>query len=175
MFGITSLTVPSWAAIAAIAAAAVAAIVDIRTRKIPNALTIPVVVAAVIAHGALEGAPGGLLALWGAVIAGGLLLPGWLMGWMGAGDVKAMAAVGAWLAYPASLVAVLAALIAGGILSLIVAARHGVTGRVVVGAARLGAWSAHPRGAGVPETTGLRFPFAAAILAGGLVSLWVRI
>jgi Flp pilus assembly protein protease CpaA len=75
MFGITSLTVPSWAAIAAIAAAAVAAIVDIRTRKIPNALTIPVVIAAVIAHGALEGAPGGLLALWGAVIAGGLLLP----------------------------------------------------------------------------------------------------
>ena len=175
MFGITSLTVPTWAAIAAIAAAAAAAIVDLRTRRIPNALTIPMVVGAVLLHGSLEGAPGGMRALWGAVIAGGLLLPGWLMGWMGAGDVKAMAAVGAWLAYPAALVAVLAALIAGGVLSLIVAARHGMTGRVLAGAARLGVWAANPRHAAAPPTSGIRFPFAAAILVGGLVSLWVRI
>jgi prepilin peptidase CpaA len=173
--GTTSLTVPAWSAIAAIAVAAFAAAVDLRSRRIPNAFTIPALVAAVLVHGALEGAPGGLRALWGAVIAGGLLLPGWLMGWMGAGDVKAMAAVGAWLAYPTSLVAVLASLIAGGVISLIIAARHGMTGRALVGAARLGAWTAGSRGASVPDTSGLRFPFAVAILAGSLASLWVHL
>jgi Flp pilus assembly protein protease CpaA len=94
---------------------------------------------------------------------------------MGAGDVKAMAAAGAWLAYPACLVATLAALVAGGVFSLVVAIRHGVTGRALVGAVRLGAWTASGRVTAEPATSGLRFPFAAAILAGALASLWVRI
>ncbi len=174
MPGSGTLTVPLGWALAVIIVAAIAVVWDLRTRRIPNALTGSVFLAALVAHGIVGGGSGAAMAALGAVVAGGLLLPGWLMGWMGAGDVKTMAAVGACLAWPASLVAVLASMIAGGVISLIVAARHRAVGRALTGALRLGGWAFGGVGGGPPATTGVRFPFATAILAGSVISLWVR-
>jgi prepilin peptidase CpaA len=118
-----------------------------------------------------------LLALAGAGIALGLLLPGWLLKWMGAGDVKLMAALGAWLAFPQAVMAVLASLIAGGLISVIVSLRHGKFVEMLRNAAWIGAWGLGARRGKTlapPITTGVRFPFALAVLAGSTFALWVR-
>src|SRR2546427_9014108 len=96
------------------------------------------------------------------------------MGWMGGGDVKLSAAIGAWLGLPQALFAVLASLMAGGLIAALVAARSGVLKRSLFGAAQLGAWLMNGVGrTEQPSTSGVRFPFAVAILAGTSVMLWV--
>jgi prepilin peptidase CpaA len=171
------LTVPVWAALAVVAVTLIAADTDYRSRRIPNLLTLPALLAALAIHAIAGGAHGVGQAALGALVAGGILLPGWLLGWMGAGDVKLMSAVGAWLAWPASLTASLAALIAGGVIALVVAIRHRALGRSLRGAASIGIWALllPGRKAPPPAASSLRFPFAAAILAGSIISLWVRI
>jgi prepilin peptidase CpaA len=111
-------------------------------------------------------------ALTATAIAGGVLLPGWLMGWMGAGDVKLMAAAAAWLGMPGAVVAVLVSLIAGGLISALIALREGVLRQALQGAAMLAAGVA--RGGAAPVSTGIRFPFAVAIVAGVTFASIVR-
>ena len=155
-----ALTVPVWAAVAVVAITLIAADTDFRSRRIPNALTLTAILVALVAHAITGGVHGLAQAGLGMLVGGGILLPGWLMGWMGAGDVKLMAAVGAWLAWPASLTATLVSLIAGGVFALAVAAKHRSLGRSLRGA---------------PAASDLRFPFAGAILAGAMMSLWLRL
>jgi prepilin peptidase CpaA len=167
---------PLWVAAPVIALVAMATQADVRNRKIPNVLTGLGLLFGIAAHLVLDGPTGALNALIGALIAGGILFPGWLMGFMGAGDVKLMAAVGAWLGYPNALLAAVAALIAGGLISVIVAARKGVLMQAARNAVRLGVSLVVGRGksSGVPPvTTGVRFPFAPAVLIGAIfVLLW---
>ena len=74
-----------------------AAVIDIRTRRIPNWFTVPVLAAGVIFH-VVTGGLGGLWTAVGGFATGfGILLVLWLMGGGGGGDVKLMGAVGAWL------------------------------------------------------------------------------
>lgn len=168
MFGTASIGM----SVAVISLTAGAAILDVRTRRIPNLLTGPALLAGLLAHLVVAGPTGLRDSMYGALVAGGLLLPGWLLGWTGAGDVKLMAAVGAWLAFPAAVLAVLASLIAGGVIALITAARQGVLGRSLWNTALIGAWTAAGlhRGGARPVTTGIRFPFGVAILAGTIAA-----
>jgi prepilin peptidase CpaA len=172
-----ALTVPVWVALAVAAITLIAADTDFRSRRIPNALTLTAVLAALVAHALTGGVHGLGQAGLGMLVAGGILLPGWLMGWMGAGDVKLMAAVGAWLGWPVSLAATLVSLIAGGVFALAVAARHKSLGRSLKGALHMGAWAAvlPGRKGPPPAASDLRFPFAGAIMAGSMMSLWLRI
>jgi len=166
------MNVPLWVAAPVIVLVAVATRADVRTRTIPNRLTFPALLLGLALHAALGGAEGFKSALVGMAVAGGILLPGWLFRWMGAGDVKLMAAVGAWMAWPQALVAVLASLVMGGAISLIVAVRRGVLRQALIGAATIGS-SVMARNPGLPQvTTGVRFPFAVAILAGSTIALW---
>jgi prepilin peptidase CpaA len=168
------MNVPLWVAAPVIVLVAVATRADVRTRTIPNRLTFPALLLGLALHAALGGAGGFKSALVGMAVAGGILLPGWLFRWMGAGDVKLMAAVGAWMAWPQALIAVLASLVMGGAISLIVAMRRGVLRQALYGAATIGA-SVMARNPGLPQvTTGVRFPFAVAILAGSTIALWFR-
>jgi prepilin peptidase CpaA len=77
---------------------AYACLSDLRTRRIPNALVITLMIlglafstgAGPFPEGLVHGASGVLtgLVLW---------LPFWLLGWLGAGDVKLFAGAAAWL------------------------------------------------------------------------------
>ncbi len=168
---------PLWVAIPVIVLVAMATRADLRTRKIPNALTGPALLLGVAMQAYLYGPAGAWNGLLGAVVAGAILLPGWLMRATGAGDVKLMAAVGAWLGYPGSLAAAVATLIAGGVIAVLVAARRGqlrpaLRNTLVMGLNLM----ARKGGAAAPEpvTTGVRFPFAPAILVGVLFALLKR-
>lgn len=149
---------------------------DALTRRIPNRLVVLGLCLAIFVRVFLDGVSALPSAVAGTLVAGGLLLPGWLLGWTGAGDVKLMSVVGAWLGATLGGMAVLLSLIAGGVLALVVAVRHGMLRRSLTGAAALGAWLLQPHaGPAPPVTSGLRFPFAFAILAGSFTALWVRV
>lgn len=172
------MNAPLWVAMPLVILVALATRADVRTRRIPNLLVGPALALAVVAHATLGGWAGFTGSLAGLLVAGGLLLPGHLARWMGAGDVKLMAAVGAWLAWPLALTAVLAALVAGGVVSLVVAARRRVLTRTLHGAAAIGWWTlSAPAGTGgpAPAGSGVRFPFAVAAAAGSLFALMVRL
>lgn len=147
---------------------------DARTRRIPNRLILLGLCSAIVVRYFLEGSPGLLSVATGALIAGGLLFPGWLLGWTGAGDVKLMAVSGAWLGATIGGFAVLFSLIAGGVFALVAAVRHGVLRQSVVGAAVLGFWAFAPDRTPAPVTTGIRFPFAVAILTGTFAAMCFR-
>ena len=83
------------AAVAAFTAAA--AISDWRTRRLPNWLTVPAFVLAVLTHTAVNGLAGLGFSLGGFATGFGILLVLWLIGGGGGGDVKLMGALGAWL------------------------------------------------------------------------------
>ncbi len=74
-----------------------AAISDLRTRKLPNWLTVPALVAALLMHTVINGLAGLGFSLFGFVTGFGILLVLWLTGGSGGGDVKLMGALGAWL------------------------------------------------------------------------------
>lgn len=76
---------------------AVAALSDLRTRRLPNWLTVPAFAAAVLAHTVVNGLGGLGFALLGFATGFGILLVLWLIGGGGGGDVKLMGALGAWL------------------------------------------------------------------------------
>ncbi len=168
---------PLWVTLPVLALVIAAAATDVRTRRIPNALTGPAALLGLASHWAIGGSGDLLNALTGLLVAGALLLPAWLMRWMGAGDVKLIAAVGAWLGYPQALIAVLAACVAGGVVAGLVAARRGLLKQALVGAAWMGAWAVSGwRRGGTPQpvTSGVRFPFGVAVAAGAIFALCVR-
>lgn len=165
---------PPWVALPVIVLVALATRADVQARKVPNVLTAPAFLLGILVHFILAGMTGAGNALLGAVVAGAILLPGWLMGFTGAGDVKLMAAVGAWLGYPGGLVAAIATLIAGGLIAVFVAARRGVLGQALRSTLAVGLALLARRGGGpapMPATTGVRFPFAPAVLAGAIFAL----
>ncbi|MEF3698513.1 A24 family peptidase [Desulfolutivibrio sp.] len=91
-----------------------AAAFDMRTGKIPNAVTFPAVLAFAAAHAVLSGLPGLLFSLAGCGAGLTFLLVPHLFGYLGAGDVKLMAVVGAALGLHALLTVFLFTSIAGG-------------------------------------------------------------
>jgi prepilin peptidase CpaA len=76
---------------------AIAAALDWRTRKIPNWITVPGILAGVTLRTVISGWPGAKASLEGAGLALALLLPLVLLRALGAGDWKLMGAIGAFL------------------------------------------------------------------------------
>ena len=74
-----------------------AAILDVRHRRIPNALSVAGLVIGLVFRIATEGMPGLGDALGGFAVGFGSLLLLWAMGGGGGGDVKLMGALSVWL------------------------------------------------------------------------------
>jgi prepilin peptidase CpaA len=76
---------------------ATAAIIDARYHKIPNWLTYPTMVGAIVFYAGTKGFDGFLFSIEGIGVGLGLLIFPYLMGGMGAGDTKLMGAIGGLL------------------------------------------------------------------------------
>ncbi len=165
--------------IAVVAVALVACVSDIRTRRVPNLLTLGGAAAALI-FSALQGGLAGFgwsAAGWltGAV----LFFPFFAVRGMGAGDVKLIAALGAWLgAFDALYLAAFTALAGGAMALVAVLLRRYITQTFWNVWLILKTWqSMGPRP--VPELTletsrGPRLAYAVPIAAGALTTVWLR-
>jgi prepilin peptidase CpaA len=148
----------------------IAALIDLRTRRVPNSVTLPLAMLGVGMAAAGAGRVGLGGALLGALVGLLLMLPGHLLGATGAGDVKLLAAVGTALG-PSDIVwAFLYMAMAGGALALAVAARRGRVARTLDATASL----VVTRGANVAEIedvrTDNRFAYAPAIAIGAVLA-----
>jgi prepilin peptidase CpaA len=102
-----------------------AALLDWRSRRIPNWLTVPGLLIGVGTHSMLTGWHGTLFALEGAALALILLLPLVLLRALGAGDWKLMGAVGAFLGPMLFLFVLLGSIFASGIMAVVQVLRVG--------------------------------------------------
>ena len=148
--------------------------IDGKTRRIPNALTLPIMGAALVWHFADAGASGLMFSLGGLAAGLGLMLVPFLMGGLGGGDVKMLAAVGAvkgaWFVFTAFLCMG----VAGGLMGLVFALCHGrlkATLRNMKDICILLYFHTNPRvAAGSQSGAAGAFPYAGAIAIGVLLS-----
>jgi len=102
----------------------IAAVRDICFHKIPNRLTYPAMIAALIFHVCMNGTDGFLFSLKGLGLGIAILAIPYLLGGMGAGDVKLLGVVGAFLGPVGVVVAFLGTAIVGGIYALTLLILH---------------------------------------------------
>ena len=102
-----------------------ATVIDLRTRRIPNALTASLAGAGLLLAATGLGRIGVIAALAGGLAGVLLMLPGHIFGGTGGGDVKLLGAVGTLLGPGDTFRACLVAMIAGAVLAVIVAVRRG--------------------------------------------------
>jgi len=100
-----------------VAGTAVAALFDLRVRRIPNALTAPMAIAAVALHAA-GGVVAALVVLAAMIVAFAIGSIAFSAGWLGGGDVKLIAAACGLASVPGCFVLVCCILIAGGVLAI---------------------------------------------------------
>jgi prepilin peptidase CpaA len=155
-----------------------ACVFDVRTRRIPNALTFSAAVAGLLYHAATSGVSGVQMAGAGWLLGLLLLLPYFALGGMGGGDVKLVAALGAWLGPWETFWLAMYAGIAGGVLGLIVALAHGYVRRAIANvSSMLGFWAVAGfkpvPGMTLESSTAPRLAYAIPILAGTMVALWL--
>jgi len=105
-----------------------AALLDWRSRRIPNWLTVPGLLSGVVVHALIAGWHGALFALEGAGLALILLLPLVALRALGAGDWKLMGAVGAFVGPVMFLFVLMGSILPSGLMSIVQVYR---TGRVM--------------------------------------------
>ena len=98
----------------------VAAVIDYRRFRVPNLLTFPLCASGLVFHGIAGGLSGLQASAQGLLIGGLLLALFYVLGVMGAGDVKLLAGVGAWLGASNIFHIFLVAALAAGVQSLVV-------------------------------------------------------
>ena len=101
--------------------ALLATVVDLKTHRVPNSLTLTCALLGLGFALGVGGLPGLLGALAGFAVAFGLLLPGYLFGFTGGGDLKLMAGLGCFLGPELSLAAVLLYYPLGAVVALLFA------------------------------------------------------
>ena len=100
---------------------ALGAAIDLRSRRVPNWLTLGITVAGLALAATRLSGLSLPVAFAGLALGLAVMLPGHLIGATGAGDVKLLAALGTMLGPKAVLFAFIYAAIAGGVLAVIVA------------------------------------------------------
>lgn len=109
-----------------LAALIAASVTDITRQRIPNAITLPLAAFGIVYHLYTAGMGGMLFSVAGLLAGAALLILFYLVGGMGAGDVKLMGAVGSILGPVNVLYAFMYCAILGGIYSLVVLYRYNI-------------------------------------------------
>lgn len=162
--------------------AVIAGVIDLKSSRVPNWLTLPALVAGFVLRGSLQGVPGLASAGKGLALALAIYVPLWLLRAMGAGDAKLMAAVGAitgpgdWL-----LIFVVSSLL-GGLVGVWIAARRRVLRRTLANTVlavgellRFRApWKAEPS-LDVSREESMRMPHGAIIGSSVLLLFFARL
>jgi prepilin peptidase CpaA len=166
----------TWTFVTGLAVAAAAS--DLRFRRVPNALTLGAAALGILVSGLAGGLHGVSQSLLGWVVGLALFLPLFVVGGLGAGDVKLLAAFGAWLGPTGALWAAFWAALVGGVLALAVAAAHGYLSQAFRNLAALArTWRVlGPTpipGLTLQDARGPRLAYAVPVSAGALLALWL--
>jgi prepilin peptidase CpaA len=167
------------AQIVSLALASVACGWDLRTRRIPQVLTLGGALAGFAFHALNGGWSAGLASATGWAVGIAIFFLPFALGGLGAGDVKLLGAIGAWLGPMNAVWVGLYAGAAGGVLAIFVALTKGY---LIQAVGNVGVMLAYWRLNGMkplPEFTlehsrGPRLAYAVPILAGTMVTLWLK-
>lgn len=110
--------------IAVVSGGAAAAAIDLRTRRVPNGLTLAIAATGLVLAAAGLGRVAFLAAIGGCVVGVMLMLPGHIFGATGGGDVKLLGALGTLLGPAGVVTAFLAMAVVGGLMALAIAVRR---------------------------------------------------
>lgn len=150
---------------------------DLRTRRIPNWITVPGAMLGFLLQSFYGGLNGALASLAGAGLGLGIFLGFYMAGGMGAGDVKLFSAVGALVGPRALILVFVFTGLLGGIAAVVLAVYRGrlrqtllQTGMLLLDFGRLRWREPRAESAAAPPEA-LRLPYGAVIAGGTLVSL----
>ena len=164
---------------AATACALIGSVFDVKSRRIPNFITMPAFLLGLALHLALGGWRQLLTSLAAGVICGAIFLVFYLAGGMGAGDVKLILAVGciAGLSHVAYLLVLTA--LCGGVMAIVWAVARGQLQQTIM---NVGELASHHRHEGLQphpdlnlkNAATLRLPYALAIACGSMLTLYFQ-
>jgi prepilin peptidase CpaA len=164
---------------AATACALVGSVFDVKSRRIPNFVTMPAFLFGLALHLALGGWRQLLSSLAAGLICAAVFLVFYIAGGMGAGDVKLILAVGciAGLSHVAYLLVLTA--LSGGVMAIVWAVARGQLQQTIV---NVGELASHHRHAGLQphpdlnlkNAATLRLPYALAIAGGSILTLYFQ-
>jgi prepilin peptidase CpaA len=164
-----------------VAAALAAALTDIRSRRIPNLLTLPLVATGLLQAWLVGGGVGLFDSLLGCLLAGLPYVLLFLYAGGGAGDAKLMGALGAWLGVIQSLALLLTVSAAGIVFGLCYARSEGRLREALnniaqviwttAGSVLAGGGLSSSLSAGSPSSeSALKMPYGVAIFIGALLA-----
>jgi prepilin peptidase CpaA len=139
----------------------VATFTDLRSRRIPNWLTLPSLAAGLVTGGMLHGLDGLRRSAAGAGLAVLLLAALCFLRGMGWGDLKLCAAVGAWIGPGQLMLALIMMGMAGGLLAMAWLLFHGPE-------------SKPPARLTLDDPAAVKLPYAPAIAIGALFSFFAK-
>jgi prepilin peptidase CpaA len=154
----------------------IAAVTDLKSRRIPNWLTLPAVPIGLVAQ-TIYG-EGFLASFYGACAGFVALLALFAIGAGGAGDVKLFTVVGSFVGIHNLLVVFVLVALLGGVAAVIVALRAGALGNVLRNIAAIlmsagrGRWREFQQRSDLNRPGALSLPYGAVIAAGVLLFTW---
>jgi prepilin peptidase CpaA len=163
----------------AAASALLGSVYDVKSRRIPNFVTFPSILAGFALHLALGGWKQLLSSMAACFVCGGVFLIFYVAGGMGAGDVKLMAAVGSLAGMPHVAYLLVLTALSGGVMAVCLALSRGRLQQTIL---NVGALATHHSQEGlqphpdlnVTNVSTLRLPYALAIASGCLLTFYFQ-
>ena len=152
----------------------VAAVGDIRTRRIPNRLVLVLTVLGLTySIWATPVLPGVLRGTGGLITGFACWIPFYVLGWLGAGDIKLYAAAASWLGPLHALEGALIAAVSGAVLALIwmiwTSGAKNVASTLAIAAARPTMLAPGSNTVAIRKT----LPYGVALAIGAIVAAWM--